>query len=71
MLSLHLSNIQVCDVESVVVLNPFPDLVICSLTLGRRYIHLIHINLHADVILRLRKFGQNTYRLDVRYGGYL
>ena len=35
------------------------------LTLRRRHIHLVHVDLHADVILCLRKFGQKTYRLDV------
>ena len=27
---------------------------------------LVHIDLHADVILCLRKFGQKTYRLNMR-----
>ena len=27
---------------------------------------LVHIDLHADVILCLRKFGQKTYRLHVQ-----
>lgn len=35
------------------------------LTLRRRHIHLVHIDLHADVILCLRKFGQKTYRLNM------
>ena len=39
------------------------------LTLRRRHIHLVHIDLHADVILCLRKFGQKTYRLNMLRAG--
>ena len=34
--------------------------------LRRRHIHLVHIDLPADVILCLRKFGQKTYCLDMQ-----
>ena len=37
--------------------------------LRRRHIHLVHIDLHADVILCLGKFGQKTYRLNVCSSG--
>jgi len=33
--------------------------------LRRRHIHLVHIDLHTDVILCLGKFGQKTYRLHM------
>ena len=33
--------------------------------LRRRHIHLVHIDLHADVILCLGKFGQKAYRLHM------
>ena len=49
--------------KSVFLLHPLLDLFICSLTLGGGQIQLIHINLNADMMLCLRKFGQKTYRL--------
>ena len=65
-LPFRLRDIQVRHMESVMLLHPSLDLLIGSLTLRRRHIHLVHIDLHADVILCLRKFGQKTYRLHVQ-----
>ena len=58
-------NIQVCHMKSVLLLHPILNLLVSSLAFRCRHIHLTHINLHADMILRLRKFGQKTYRLDM------
>ena len=58
MLPLYLGDIQMCHMESVLLLYPILDLFICSLTLSGGQIQLIHIDLDADVMLRLRKFGQ-------------
>ena len=65
-LPFRLRDIQVRHMESVMLLHPSLDLLIGSLTLRRRRIHLVHIDLPADVILCLRKFGQKTYRLHVQ-----
>lgn len=65
-LPFRLRDIQVRHMESVMLLHPSLDLLIGSLTLRRRRIHLVHIDLHADVILCLGKFGQKPYRLHMR-----
>ena len=51
--------------EAVFLLHPCLELFICSLALGGSQIQLIHIDLDADMMLRLRKFGQKTYRLHM------
>ena len=63
---LRLRDIQVRHMKSVFLLHPLLDLFICSLTLGGGQIQLIHINLNADMMLCLRKFGQKTYRLHMQ-----
>ena len=51
--------------KAILLLNLLPDLIISRFALRRSHIHLIHFDLHTDVRLCLRKFGQKTYRLDV------
>ncbi len=58
MLPLYLGDIQVCNMKAVLLLYPLLDLFICSLTLSGGQIQLVHIHLNADMMLRLRKFGQ-------------
>ena len=49
----RLCDIQVCHMESVLLLHSFLDFFICSLTLGGCQIQLVHIDLNADMMLRL------------------
>ena len=65
-LPLRFRDIQVRHMEAVLLLHPRLNLLIRSLTLGGGQIQLIHINLNADMMLCLRKFGQKKYRLDVQ-----
>ena len=51
--------------ESIVLLYPFPDLVISGLALRCGHIHFVHIDFHFNVLMGFIKFGQKTYRLDV------
>ena len=62
---LGLHDVQMINMKSVLLLHPLLDLLIVHLAFRRRHIHLIHIALHTDMILRLRKFGQKTYRLHM------
>ena len=64
-LPLHLRNIQVRHMKPVLLPHPFLDLLISRLAFRCRDIHLIHIDLHTDVILSFRKFGQKAHRLDM------
>ena len=52
-LPLCLRDIQVCHMETVLLLHPRLNLFIRSLTLGGGQIQLIHINLNADMMLCL------------------
>ena len=58
MLPFHLGNIQLRYMKSVLFLHPLPDLLIALLILRRRQVSLIHIDLHADIILSFGRFGQ-------------
>lgn len=51
--------------ETVLFLHPLLDLLIGCFALRRFDVHLIQIDLHTDMVLDLRKFGQKTYRFDV------
>ena len=62
---LHQGDIQVRDMEAIVLLYPFPDLVIGSLALRCGHIHFVHIDCHFDVLMCFIEFGQKTYRLHV------
>ena len=64
--SLRLCNIQVCYMKTILLLYPVLNLLISRLALRCCQIHFIHFDLHTDVILRSRKFGQQTYSLDVQ-----
>ena len=62
---LHQGDIQVRDMEAIVLLYPFPDLVIGSLALRCGHIHFVHIDFHFDVLMDFVEFGQKTYGLHV------
>ena len=51
--------------EPVLLLHLRLDLFVCSLTLGGGQIQLVHIHFNFKMMLRLRTFGQCTYRLNV------
>ena len=63
--SLHLGDIQVRDMETIVLLHPVADFVIGSLALRCGHIHFVHIDFHFDVLMGFIEFGQKTYRFDV------
>ena len=65
MFSLHLGDIEIRDMEAIVLLYPFPNLVIGSLALRSGHIHFVHIDCHFDVLMGFIEFGQKAYRLDV------
>ena len=70
MLLLHLSNIQVCYMKIIVLLNPFLDFFICSSRLCTCSINLIQINLYLNMIIWFL-LGQKNNSLHMRYGSYL
>ena len=66
MFPLYLGDIQIRHMKSVFSLHPLLDLLIGRFALSSTHIHLFHIELHGDMILRSGKFGQKAYRLDVQ-----
>lgn len=51
---LHLSNIQVCNMETVLFSYPFLYLSVSSLGLSAGQIQLVHIHFNLDMMLRFR-----------------
>ena len=49
----------------MLLVHPITYLAAGLLTLRRCHINLIHISLYTDMILRLRKIGQQACRFDV------
>ena len=62
-LPLYLGYIQIRHMEAILLLHPLLDLLIGRFALSSTHIHLFHIELHGDMILRFGKFGQKAYRL--------
>ena len=60
----YLGNIQIRHMESVFLLYPVLNLLICSLSLSACQIQFVHIHFNFDMMLRLRMFGQKCYRFE-------
>lgn len=69
MFLLHLSNVQICHMKSIVFMHPFFDFLVCGLCLCTCSINLIKINFYLDMIIR-PLLGQKNDSLDVRFLGY-
>lgn len=64
MFLLHLSNVQICHMKSIVFMHPFFDFLVCGLCLCTCSINLIKINFYLNMIIRPLLGQKNS--LDVR-----
>ena len=64
-LPFYLSNIQVRDMESILLLYPLLDLLICSTLLKAGHIHVFEREFNSDILTRYISLGKLDNRLNV------
>ena len=65
MFTLHLRDIQVRHMETVLLPHPLLDLLICSALPEPRHIHVFQIEFHADLLTRYVSLGKLDNGLNV------
>ncbi len=65
MLSFYLGDIQVCHMESVLLLHPLLDLLVCSPLLKPGHIHIFKRELHPNILTRYVSLGKLDNGLKV------
>ena len=63
--SLGLRNIQVCHMETVLLLHPRLNLLICSPLLEPGHVHVFEREFHSDILTRNVSLGKLNNRLHV------
>ena len=65
-LSLGLRDIQVCHIESVLLLYPLLDLLVCSALPKPGHVHVFEREFNSDILTRYVSLGKLDNRLDVQ-----
>ena len=69
--SLGLRNIQVCHMETVLLLHPRLNLLICSPLLEPGHVHVFEREFNFDILTRNVSLGKLNNRLDVCMGEFV
>ena len=64
---LRLCNVQMCHMESVLLLHPLLDLLVCSPLLKPGHIHIFKRELHPNILTRYVSLGKLDNRLDMNW----
>ena len=65
---LRLCNVQMCHMESVLLLHPLLDLLVCSPLLKPGHIHIFKRELHPNILTRYVSLGKLDNRLHMARG---